>query len=157
MSKWSKWRDISSIKNFAEEIGKSPGVYKIRLADSARRPIHISRLFGDDQDGLLAIGESVDLARRIKEFYNAYAARTFGHSSMGDRLFLVLMCQYSCFKTTYQNNSTVQFRVMKLSDKAEAQAEEEKLLKNYFKEHGELPPLNSSMPDRHSWDEIIKT
>lgn len=106
---------------------------------------------------MLAIGESVDLARRIKEFYNAYAAGTFGRSSTGDRLFLVLMCQYSSFKTTYQNNSTVQFRVMKLSDKAEAQTEEEKLLKNYFKEHGELPPLNSSMPDKHSWDEIIKT
>jgi len=156
MPKWSEWQDISSIKDFAEEIGKSPGVYTIRLADSARQSIRISRLFGDDKEGLLAIGESVDLGRRIKEFHNAYTAGTFGRHSVGDRLFLVLMCQYSRFKTTYQNNSRVQFRVMKLSNKAEAQAEEEKLLKNYFKAHGELPPLNNNMPDKNSWDEIIK-
>jgi hypothetical protein len=155
-SEWSEWRDISSIKNFAKEIGKSPGVYTIRLADSVRQPIPISRLFGDDDEGLLAIGESVDLARRIKDFYNAYTAGAFGRHSVGDRLFLVLICRYSSFKTTNQNNSTVQFRIMKLSNKVEAQTEEEKLLKNYFKEHGELPPLNGNMPDKNSWDEIIK-
>jgi hypothetical protein len=155
-SEWSEWQDISSIKDSAKEIGKFPGVYMIRLADSAGQPITISRLFGDDDGGLLAIGESVDLARRIKEFHNAYTAGTFGRHSVGDRLFLILVCQYSSFKTASQNNSTVQFRVMKLSDKVEAQTEEEKLLKNYFKEHGELPPLNGNMPDKNSWDEIIK-
>jgi hypothetical protein len=43
-----------------------------------------------------------------------------------------------------------------VSCKAEAQAEEEKLLKNYFKAHGELAPLNCNMPDKNNWDEIIK-
>ena len=156
MSKWSEWRDISSVKDFAEDIGKSPGVYEIRLADLARQSIRISRLFGDDEEGLLAIGESVNLGRRIKEFHNAYTAGKFGRHSVGDRLFLVLMCQYSRFKTNYQNNSWVQFRVMKLSSKADAQAEEERLLKNYFKAHGELPPLNGNMPDKNTWDEIVK-
>lgn len=156
MSNWSKWQDISSIKDLARELSKALGVYKIRLSDSAGRPIPIGRLLGIDKKGVLAIGESVNLGRRIKEFHNAYTARKFGRHSVGDRLFLVLMCQYSRFKTNYQNNSWLQFRVMKLSSKADTQAEEERLLKNYFKAHGELPPLNNNMPDKNNWDEIIK-
>ena len=156
MSNWSKWQNISSIKNLAGELSKVSGVYKIRLSDSAGRPIPVGRLLGIDKKGLLAIGESVNLGRRIKEFHNAYTAGKFGRHSVGDRLFLVLMCQYSRFKTNYRNNSWLQFKVMKLSSKADAQAEEERLLKNYFKAHGELPPLNGNMPDKNNWDEIIK-
>ena len=156
MSNWNKWQDISSVKNLAGELSKVPGVYKIRLSDSAGRPIPIGRLLGIDKKGVLAIGESANLARRIKEFYKAYTAEKFGHHSVGDRLFLVMMCQYSRFKTNYQNNSGLQLRVMKLSSKADAQAKEERLLKNYFKAHGELPPLNNNMPDKNNWDEIIK-
>jgi len=156
MSNWSKWQDISSIKNLARELSKVSGVYKIRLSDSAGRPIPVGRLLGIDKKGVLAIGESVNLGGRLKEFHSAYTAGKFGRHSVGDRLFLVLMCQYSRFKTNYQNNSWLQFRVMKLSSKAAAQAEEERLLKNYFKAHGELPPLNGNMPNKNNWDEIIK-
>ena len=156
MSNWNKWQDISLAKNLAGELRKIPGVYKIRLSDSAGQPIPIGRLLGIDKEGVLAIGESTNLARRIKEFYKAYTAERFGRHSVGDRLFLVLMCQYSRFKTNYQNNSRLQLQVTKLSSKADAQAEEERLLKKYFKMHGELPPLNSNMPDKNNWDTIIK-
>jgi hypothetical protein len=156
MANWSKWQDISSAKNLALQLAKVPGVYRIRLSNSSGRPIPIGRLLRIDKNGLLAIGESANLARRIKEFYQAYTAEKFGHHSVGDRLFLVLMCQYSRFKTNHQNNSGLQLQVMKLSSKADAQAEEEKLLKIYFKVHGELPPLNNSMPDKNSWHEIVK-
>jgi hypothetical protein len=156
MSNWSKWQDISAAQNLAVQLAKVPGVYRIRLSDCAGRPITIGRLLSTDKNGLLAIGESANLARRIKEFYQAYTAEKFGHHSVGDRLFLVLMCQYSRFKTNYRNNSGLQLQVMKLNSKADAQAEEEKLLKIYFKAHGELPPLNNSMPDRNSWNEIVK-
>lgn len=155
MPEWSEWRDISSIKDFSEEVGKSSGVYEIRLSNSAGHPNTIGRLLGNDEDGLLAIGESVDLARRIKDFYHAYSKGKFGRHSVGDRFFLVLVCQYSSFGATHQNNSKLQFRVMKLGSKDEAQKEEEKLLKNYFRKHGELPSLNSDMPDKHGWGEII--
>ena len=157
MSNWSKWQDISPIKNLAGELSKVSAVYKIRLSDSAGRPIPVGRLLGIDKKGVLAIGESVNLARRIKELYKAYIGDRFMRHSVGDRLFLVLVCQYSHFKTTYQNNSRVQFVVMKLSNKTEAETEEERLLKDYFKTYGELPPLNSLMPDKHiGWDKIIK-
>jgi hypothetical protein len=155
MSKWSEWRDILSIKDFAKDIGKSPGVYEIRLSNSAGHPTSIDRLLGTDEAGLLAIGESVNLARRIKEFYDSYTGQRFYHCT-GDRLFLVWASHYTDWRYS-KDNSRVQVRVMKLQNKAEAEREEEHLLKKYFREYGELPPLNSSMPDKHiCWDEIIK-
>lgn len=157
MSNWSKWKDISSINSLARELRRVPGVYKMRLSNSAGRAHPIGRLLDIDKKGLLAIGESVNLARRIKEFHRAYIEDRFMRHTVGDRLFLVLMCQYSHFKTTYQNKSKIQFVVMKLNNKTEAETKEERLLKEYFKKFGELPPLNSLMPDKHiSWDEIIK-
>jgi predicted GIY-YIG superfamily endonuclease len=157
MSNWSKWKDISSIDNLAGQLSKIPGVYKMRLSNSAGRAHPIGRLLDADKKGVLAIGESVNLARRIKEFHRAYIGDRFMRHSVGDRLFLVLMCQYSRFKTAYQNNVKIQFAVMKLNNKTEAETKEERLLKGYFKKFGELPPLNSLMPDKYiSWDEIIK-
>ena len=157
MSNWSKWKDISSIDNLARQLSKVPGVYKMRLSNSAGRAHPIGRLLDIDKKGVLAVGESANLARRIKEFHRAYIGDRFMRHSEGDRLFLVLMCQYSHFKTAYQNNFTIQFAVMKLNNKTEAETKEERLLKGYFKKFGELPPLNSLMPDKYiSWDEIIK-
>lgn len=148
MSEWSMWRDINDSGGF----GKCCGVYKLRLTNQAGYPSAIGRFFGVDQDGLLAIGESVNLARRIKEFRNGYAGKRFLRHSVGDRLFLIRICQYTSLKLS---NIRVQVAVMKLENKAVVQAVEEKLLKKYFKEFGELPPLNSNMPDKGGWDRVI--
>lgn len=155
MSKWSKWRDISSIKNFAEELGKSPGVYEIRLSNLAGRPICLGRFLGMDKKGVLAIGESGNLAGRVKEFYDAYRGHRFQHC-VGGRFFLIWASHYTDWRYS-KDNSRVQVRVMKLQSKTEAEKEEEDLLKRYFGEYGELPPLINKMPDKHiGWDEIIK-
>lgn len=148
MSEWSVWRDI---KEFSD-LGKCCGVYKIRLTDQAGYPSAIGRFLDHDQDGLLAIGQSVNLARRIKEFRDAYAGKRFLQHSVGDRLFLVRICQHTSLKLS---NVGVQVAVMKLENKAVAQAAEENLLKTYFKGFGELPPLNSNMPDTGGWDRVI--
>jgi len=148
MSEWSVWRDI---KDFGD-LGKCCGVYKLRLTDQAGYPSAIGRFLGHDQDGLLAIGQSVNLARRIKEFRDAYAGKRFLQHSVGDRLFLVRICQHTSLKLS---NVRVQVAVMKLENKAVAQAAEENLLKTYFKGFGELPPLNGNMPDTGGWDRVI--
>jgi hypothetical protein len=148
MSEWSVWRDINDFDDF----GKCCGVYKLRLTDQVGGPSLIGRFLGCDHDGLLAIGQSVNLARRIKEFRDAYAGKRFLRHSVGDRLFLVRLCQHTSLKL---NNVRVQIAVMKLENKVAAQAAEENLLKKYFKGFGELPPLNSNMPDTGGWDRVI--
>lgn len=147
MAEWNVWRDISCIEEFAD-LYKWPGVYKIRLTDSSGCPIKIGRFLGNDSDGLLAIGESGTrtVSTRIKEFLKAYEGGKLKHSE-AERLFLI-----GCttrFRRGVYDNCTLQFAAKKLKDKAEAQIQEERLLKSYFVKYGELPPLNSDMPDKY--------
>ncbi|MFC2010772.1 hypothetical protein ACFLUR_00570 [Chloroflexota bacterium] len=163
MSKWSKWQDISSAKNLAKELDKSSGVYEIRLSNSAGRPTHIGRLLGIDKKGILAIGESGNLAERTKEFYDAYKGQGFQHC-VGVRFFLVWASHYKDWRHS-KDNSKVQVRVMKLQNKTEGKEKEADFLSKYFCEYGELPPLINKMPDKCQTkilehiraDEIIKT
>ena len=147
MSKWSKWRDIT-MDNLTD-LGKWPGVYIIRLANVGYST-PIGRFLKKDKSGLLAIGESGDLARRIKEFYHAYNRQIFFRHSAGDRLFFVLAYHHSSWSTSNQN-STVQFKFMRVKNKIEAQNKEAKLLMEYFIRYGELPPLNNSLPNKSNW------
>lgn len=151
MAEWSKWQDIWWIDDFAD-LYKWPGVYKIRLIDYQGQPVRIGRLLGVDTDGLLAIGESVNVARRIREFYRAYEGQSFRHY-VAERMFLIR------FKTAFGKkifkDCKIQFTCMRLKDKAEVKKYEERFLKSYFKTFGELPPLNSDMPDKNvDWRNI---
>jgi len=42
----------------------------------------------------------------------------------------------------------IQYSFKKLQNKDGAEKEEEKLLKRYFKEFGEVPPLNNNLPSK---------
>ena len=152
MGDWSSWKEISRIDEVAVRF-RCPGVYKIRLADQQEKAMPIPRFLGADKEGLLAIGESKNLSRRIRQFYRAYSGQSFRHS-VAERLFLLLFKWINSGSTV--KTSRLEFSCMKLRDKAEAQTAEEMLLKTYFKKFGELPPLNSSLPDKHvDWRKIL--
>jgi hypothetical protein len=154
MSAWSGWQDILAIKDFAG-FGKCAGIYKIRRADPEGVAVPVARLEGNDEEGLLAIGESNNLARRIKEFHDAYIGKRFQHSSAVN-LFITWVSRYSPLQTSH-GQSRIQVTAMKLGDKIEAEKQEEELFKRYFVRYGELPPLNNKLPDKHnpSWHGII--
>ena len=132
---WSEWIDIS---NFTE-ICNLPGVYRVRLLDStSNSPVPISRILGNDEDGILVIGESRDLKHRIKLFYKVIKDKTgFLRHSAGDRLFLNLLFRRASSQTFFDNKS-FQVSYTKVQDKTGAQRLEELLLKIYFIEFGEF-------------------
>lgn len=53
------------------ELGKRPGVYRIRAFDSQGNPIPVRRLNGVDPLGILHIGQSVKLGVRVRSFRQA--------------------------------------------------------------------------------------
>ena len=65
-----RWRDIEDLNSCADLNGKTAvaGIYKIRLADRRGQPIPLGRFLAQDTEGLLAIGESNSVARRLREF-----------------------------------------------------------------------------------------
>ncbi len=144
MSKWSNWIDILSVKGTKEPY-RWAGVYKIRLVDSGEHPVGIARFLDKDRDGIVAIGESVEVARRLGEFYRRYEGHSSSHPG-AERLFLIR--NRTKFGKGVYNDCKIQFSARKLSNKAEAQEEEARLLASYFKKCGELPPLNSIMPNK---------
>ena len=144
MSEWSNWVNILSIQELKEPY-RWAGVYEIRLVDSGGHPVEIARFLDKDKDGILAIGEAGEVGRRIGQFYKAYEGHSFKHSE-AERLFLIR--NRTKFERGIYNNCKIQFTARKLADKAEAVKEEEGLLKSYFAKYGELPPLNSRMPDK---------
>jgi excinuclease UvrABC nuclease subunit len=55
------------------DVPKTPGVYRVRVLTENLQPVALRRLNGDDADGILHIGTSSDLNRRIGEFQGAAA------------------------------------------------------------------------------------
>ena len=143
MSRWNEWIDIKKNGNY-----KSCGVYKIRLADLKNCSIEISRFLVKDKDGILMIGRSKNIEKRIKRFHGAMEGKNRAHAE-GKRLNLIK--KYTNFIGRY-NNCKIQYSFKKLRDKIEARKEEERLLKCYFIRHGEVPPLNNILPKKYNID-----
>jgi len=101
------------------------------------------------------IGNSKDVGRRIDAFVDAadISKASDGHvkkpHSEGDILFIIKILTE--FQKAVYIQSKIDFSALRLAHKAEAEKEEENLLKNYFVKFGELPPLNSNMPKRYNW------
>lgn len=146
MPEWSEWKNIKQ-----KAMCNNCGVYKIRLVDSQCSPIKISRFLDKDENGILQMGRSKDVEKRIKYFRGAIKGRRYSHAE-GKRLYLVK--EYSNFKGKY-NNYGIQYSFRKLSSESEVKKKEEQLLKCYFKRYGEIPPLNSNLPNKEiKWEDI---
>lgn len=71
---WSKWHQLD--ESVAELMGTGPGAYEIAAKDS------ITRAVGIDSDGILDIGESENLTRRVKAFVSCAQKRDVtGHAA----------------------------------------------------------------------------
>lgn len=146
MSRWNEWVDIEKNASY-----KSYGVYKIRLTDLKGYPIGIPRFLDKDKDGILQIGSSKHTERRIKYFRGVMEGKGYSHAE-GKRLNLIK--KYTNFMDRY-NNCKIQYSFKKLWNKIEARKEEERLLKCYFKRHGEVPPINNNLPKKYiDWESL---
>ena len=62
-------------------VGRKPGVYRVRAFGEEGLPMPISRLGGVDPLGILHIGKSVDLERRLNDFRRAARGRRSPHKA----------------------------------------------------------------------------
>ena len=139
MSRWSSWMDIEENTNH-----ECCGIYKIRLANSKRYPVAIFRFLDKDKNGILQIGRSVNIKKRIRRFRGAIGGKEYAHAE-GRRLHIVK--KYTNFIERHENYK-IQYSFKKLLSKKKTEREEERLLKCYFKRHGEVPPLNNNLPNK---------
>jgi len=140
MPRWNEWVDIEKNTSY-----KSYGVYKIRLADLKDYPVGIPRFLEKDKDGILQIGSSKHTERRRKYFRGAMEGKGYAQSE-GKRLNLIK--KYTNFMGRH-NDCKIQYFFKELGSEIEARKEEERLLKCYFKRHGEVPLLNNNLPKKY--------
>lgn len=141
---WSDWHNLGLQQGFSFVAApKKPGTYVI----ATDRPLH--RAVGKDEDGILTIGESASLHRRMQVFAKcALTHSTPGHIS-GWRF------SFFRFDRTFPFSS-LRVRWKTTATKKAAYELEGRMLLRYLQEHLELPPLNYSFNwspfEKDGWD-----
>jgi predicted GIY-YIG superfamily endonuclease len=142
---WLPWKNIDEP---AGHIGHA--VYKVRLVSRQSGIVAINRFLGTDKKGILCIGMTTNMERRRKEFKSGKEGKPI-HS--GGYL-LSLLKDYSHFNAEHRN-SKYEYRFQKTENKVDAKFKESRHIKKYVKRYGEVPPLNSAIPnkdDKEGWD-----
>ena len=137
---WTDWLDIEVSANF-----RKPAVYKVRLIDSDGNRCKLARLLKVDKEGTMCIGHTGDMEQRRKQFLTALK-KAYGHSSMN--LVYYLWKYSSIFREKFKS-AKFQYSFCRCSSVYKAKNCESDLIKSYFKKFGEVPPLNSSIPNRY--------
>ena len=139
MMKWNNWEELDSKCNHADAA-----VYEFRLVSEKSLPYKFPRWFAIDNNGILSIGETGDMQKRLKQFINGFN-RCNGHSEAN----LLFLINKYCGLTNAFPNYKIEYRYMPVSSKGAAKKFEESLIKDYVKFFGEVPPLNSAIPKRY--------
>lgn len=143
---WTDWKDLDEGFN---EINS--GVYKMRIVNSAGQSYKIKRFLGYDSNGIIAIGSTNNLKTRINGFNKVIMDKKYKHSESKKLLYNI---KYSRFNSVFKKYK-IQFSIKKVSNKEKYKEDESELIKCYFKEFGEVPPLNSNLPNKKHWLKLI--
>jgi len=114
---------------------EKPGIYHI-YCFNRNHPIKIGRLLKADEKGILSIGSTKNLKRRLKQFVYG-SIKHSGHSSGNRYGYLNLANKRKLgsyeLKFSFEIKKKCEFR-------------ESELLRGYMEKFGELPPLNNREP-----------
>jgi hypothetical protein len=142
-NRWTDWFNIDAKCNY-----HGPAVYKVRLICVNGNRCQLERLLKADQEGIICIGNTSNMEQRRKKFLSG-VNRATGHSEMN---LIYYLKAYTNFSNKFKD-SYFQYSFRECSNVTESKKEEEKLIKSYFKEFGEVPPLNSAIPKRYKgWE-----
>lgn len=139
----AKWK-FNSIERKSDYFGSA--VYKVRLL-AGGEVVELPRFLRHDRSGILQIGVSGSFEKRRRQFVRGLASGR-GHSE-GNMLHILE--RRSALLQIFSGCS-YEIAFVQMSGRDEALAEEETLIKRYFTRFGEVPPLNTQLPNRYLWE-----
>lgn len=141
----SDWIELGQALDNSTDEFHLCGVYEIRGIDKSGKPISIPRIGKHDKSGISYIGSTTrTFARRLSEFVN----RPDNHP--GGRTFRMAHKVFS--KSPSFADFLLQVKIYPFPKK-QVNVEESKRITRYFKEFGEVPPINLTFPERQSlWE-----
>ena len=130
----------------------SYAVYRIAFAKAIDpfQSVPIPRFLGTDEQGILSIGMSRQMERRRTNFVN-------GPHSEG---ILYRILQKYCRISEVFPDVICVYSYTPMETEEAAISLERHSIKKYLMRFGEVPPLNSAIPDRYNydeWDELFAT
>jgi len=133
----TKWYNFETLaeKEF-EGVPKLPGIYLLRWSKNGT-PIPIGRLKDIDNKGLLYIGSSLNLKRRIRDLWKGVSEYKPGHTIRKT----ITFCKV--FETIKTDEYEISWEALKTGE--EAKGQEWAAFKLYSEKHKEPPPLNLSI------------
>ena len=137
--KWSRWVPI---ERPSKRTG--PAVYRVRLY-LGKKPASLSRFLNVDDKGMLCIGMTSNMEDRRSQFEQGVSGKP-KHSEAR----LLYRLETSTNLTRCYPQREYQYSFKPVRTEARAKRLEQLLIKQYVKKHGEVPPLNSAIPDRYS-------
>ena len=125
----NSWLPLDQV-NICKISTSARGTYKIRLVDERGCAIPIGRFGGTDDEGILYIGKSKFLRRRLQAWlrgeHDGYKAN--------------FVSQYIDKMPQGRNSSILEFKISPKDDISQGETEE---LANHLMQFGELPPYNA--------------
>jgi hypothetical protein len=135
---WSQW---ASFTERGEEIPQTSGTYEIRWATNGQ-PKAIPRFNGIDQTGLMYIGETDNLNRRIRRFYRCVSINPEGRNVRNFHGGAVTFVVFGFNRMV--NPQELQFRYAEM-DENQRHVWEARLLSEYMMTYLDKPPLNTAI------------
>ena len=130
---------------YLDHIDDKPGVYIIRYLE-AGSPKHFTRLNGIDEEGILCIGKSVNLRRRIRQFLKDITSEglkdKYHSGGWNFRRYFRDNPKPKAIRLETENMEVI-WKTLDSEDEAEAL--ETELLQDYVMTFQDKPPLNISI------------
>ena len=140
---WSSWKNMRTPTDYGDHC-----VYKVRLL-SGGKVMPLDRFLGSDPKGILAFGMASSMEHRRRDF----VAGISNSKRSAEANLLHAIEVYSFFNQRFRHCS-YEYSFQKTPNRYEARTEYIRLMKAYAKRFGEVPPLNSTLPDKldnRSW------
>lgn len=130
LKKWVGWTKYwVPLLNSYTDAPEGPGAYMIA------GPRRLPRAVGVDLEGILDIGESATLRKRLGDFVACAQGRSASGHMAGWRFYVHELAQHFPLEKLWVSWCAT-------ACKSSAQAKESEMLKLYYEQHFELPPLN---------------
>jgi hypothetical protein len=145
MARWTDWHNIDRKSKILGINGpfNDHGIYQIRLVKNNKKPLKISRLTGEDPLGIIYIGRSGfrkqktkrSIRKRLREFLDEQHSGGIAYSLIKTKISRKLLPH------------NLEARALFLRDN-QIKSKECREINQYLRKYAELPPCNSSFPNR---------
>jgi len=144
---WSKWRNDDELDSNYEYWKNQHGIYQIRVVDAEGRAIHIPRIGGTDEEGIIYIGRSGKSTTRTNRSLGARVWEFLRQKNYHSGSEMYHQARPKLLRRKNFTGHQLQFRVMSCED-SQIERKEKKALRKYFNTYCELPPCNSAFPGK---------